>query len=110
MIKAVLFDWKNTIARTEPEIHEFWCEVLPEFGIEPSAEEIIRGNYAAEIQVPAGAPYRWKESENDDICIRYQEIVLAELGIKLSRDTVLEILKKVSSYYQLEKCWNNRKT
>ena len=96
MIKAILFDWLNTIARTEPDRHELWCEVLPEFGIKPSTEKIIRGIYAAETQVPAGPPYVWKGSEKDEACIRYQEIVLAELGAKLPKDTVLEILNKVS--------------
>ena len=96
MIKAVLFDWLNTIARTEPDRHELWCEVLPEFGIEPSPEKITRGIYAADSQLPVGAPYRWSESEDPEVFIRYQEIVLSEAGVKLPRDTVLEILKKVS--------------
>ena len=96
MIKAVFFDWFNTITRTEPDRYELWCEVLPEYGFEPSPEKITRGIFAADSQLPAGAPYRWKESENDDTCIRYQEIVLSEAGIKLPRNTIFEILKKVS--------------
>jgi len=96
MTKAVFFDWINTIAHTEPDRHDLWCHALPAFGIEPTPKEVIRGIYAAETQVPAGPPYRWKESENDEICIQYQEVLLAELGVKLPRDTILEILKEVN--------------
>jgi HAD superfamily hydrolase (TIGR01509 family) len=46
--------------------------------------------------VPAGAPYRWRETEDPDVFIRYQEIVLAELGVKLPKDTLLEIVRRVS--------------
>ena len=96
MITAVFFDWFNTIARPEPERHEIYCEVLPEFGIEPSPEKLIRGLYDAENQVPKGSPYKWRESEEVEPYIRYLDIVLSEVGVKLSRDTVLEVLKKVS--------------
>ena len=96
MIKAVFFDWFYTIARPDPERHEIYCQVLPEFGIEPSAEKLIRGLYDAENQVPKGSPYKWSESEEVEPYIRYLDIVLSEVGVKLSRDTVLEVLKKVS--------------
>jgi len=96
VIKAVFFDWLNTIARAEPDRHELWCQVLPEFSIKPLPEKLIRGIYAAETQLPRGAPYRWRESEDPDVFVRYQEIILAELGFTLHRDTVLQMVKRIS--------------
>jgi len=96
MIKAVFFDWMNTLAHAEPDRHEQYCQVVRELGIELSPQKVIRGIYAADNQLPAGIPPRWSEEKEQEPFIRFQEIVLAEAGVKLSRDTVLEILKKIS--------------
>ena len=94
--KAIFFDWMNTIAHAEPDRHEQYCQVAQELGIELSPEKVIRGLYAAGTQLPAGAPYQWRESENPEVFIRYQEIILSQAGTKLTRDTALEMLKSVS--------------
>ena len=102
MIKAVFFDWMNTLTHAEPDRHEQFCQIAQELGIELSPQKVMRGIYAAGSQLPAGAPYRWRESEDPDVFIRYLEIVLAEAGVKLPRDTVLEILKKISRSAKVE--------
>ena len=102
MIKAVFFDWMNTLTHAEPDRHEQFCQVARELGIKLSPQKVIRGIYAAGTQLPEGAPYRWRESEDPEIFTRYLEIILAEAGVKLPRDTVLEILKKISRSAKVE--------
>ena len=96
MVKAVFFDWFNTIAHPDPDRPEIYCQVLPEFGIEPSPERVIRGLYDAENQVPGGTPYRWSESGDPEVFLRYQDVLLSEVGAKLPRDAVLKLVKKVN--------------
>jgi putative hydrolase of the HAD superfamily len=102
MTKAVFFDWMNTLTHAEPDRHEQVCQAAQELGIELSPRKVIRGIYAAASQLPAGAPYKWRESEDPDVFIRFQQIVLAEAGVKLPRDTVLEILKRVNQIARKE--------
>ena len=102
MIKAVFFDWMNTLTHAEPDRHEQFCQAAQELGIELSPQKVMRGVYAAASQLPAGVPYRWSESEDPEVFIRFQEIVLSEAGVKLPRDTVLEMLKKVSQMARKE--------
>ena len=92
MIKAVFFDWMNTLTHAEPDRHEQFCQIARELGVDLSPQKVIRGIYAAGTQLPAGAPYRWQESHDPEIFIHYLEIILAEAGVKLPRDKVLEIL------------------
>ncbi|MFC2045434.1 HAD family hydrolase [Chloroflexota bacterium] len=94
MIKAVFFDWINTTACTKPERHEIWCQVLLQYGFEVSPHKVIRAIYIAETEFPAGAPYRWHESKDPEVFIRYQEILLNGAGVMLPRETILEIVKK----------------
>jgi len=96
MIKAIIFDWMNTVAHAQPDRHEQYCQVCREFGIEVSPEKIIRGIYAAATQVPAGVPHKWNESEDPEVFIRFHDTILSEAGIKLPRDVILEMLKKES--------------
>lgn len=102
MIKAVFFDWMNTLTHAEPDRHEQFCQIAHELDFELSPQKVIRGLYAAGTQLPAGAPYRWRESEDPEVFIRYLEIILAEAGVKLPRDTVLEILKRINRSAKVE--------
>jgi HAD superfamily hydrolase (TIGR01549 family) len=94
MIRAIFFDWINTTAYTKPERHDIWCQVLSEYGFQTSLQKVMRAIYIAETEFPAGAPYRWQESKDPEVFIRYQEILLAGTGVELPRDTILEIVKK----------------
>ena len=95
MIKAVFFDWLNTLAHPEPDRHELFSQVAQELGVELPPQKLIRAIYEAESQVPAGAPPRWSEGKDEAPFIRYQEILSAEIGVKLSRDVMLEITRRV---------------
>ena len=94
MIKAVFFDWLNTLAHPEPDRHEYYCQVARELGIELSPQKVMRGIYIADNQIPAGIPPKWSEEKDQEPFIRFQEIILAEAGVKLPRDMVLKLLKR----------------
>ena len=94
MIKAVFFDWMNTLAHPEPDRHEYYCQAARELGIELSPQKVMRGIYAADSQLPAGIPPRWSEEKEQEPFIRFQEIILAEAGVKLPRDVILKLLKR----------------
>ena len=64
MIKAVFFDWIGTLAHPEPDRYEVLHRVAQEMGVELPPQRLIRGIYAAENQVPAGAPPRWREGKD----------------------------------------------
>jgi HAD superfamily hydrolase (TIGR01549 family) len=96
MIKAVFFDWINTIACTKPERHEIWCQVLSEYGFQPSPQKVLRAIYLAETAYPAGAPYRWSEAKAPDVFLRYQDLLLTATDIRLPENIVIEIVKKES--------------
>ena len=94
MFKAVFFDWMNTLAHPEPDRHEQYCQAARELGIELSPQKVIRGIYVADSQVPAGIPPKWSEEKDPEPFIRFQEIILAEAGVKLPRDMILKLIKR----------------
>ena len=102
MIKAIFFDWMNTLTHAEPDRHEQFCQIARELGFKLSPQKVVQGIYNAGTELPEGAPYRWQESHDPEIFIRYIEIILGEAGVKLPRDKVLEILKKISRSAKVE--------
>jgi putative hydrolase of the HAD superfamily len=96
MIKAVFFDWLNTIAHPEPDRHELFSKVAQELGVELPPQELIKAIHVAESQVPAGAPPRWGEGKDEAPFIRYQEVLSTELGVKMPRETMLEFTRRIS--------------
>jgi putative hydrolase of the HAD superfamily len=96
MIKAVFFDWLNTIAHPEPDRHELFSRIAQELGVELSPQRLIRAIHVAESQVPAGAPPRWSEGKDEAPFIRYQEVLSAEVGVKMPRETMLEFTRRIS--------------
>ena len=98
MIKAVFFDWLNTIAHPKPDRHELFSRIAQELGIELPPQKLIRAIHVAESQVPAGAPPRWSQGKDEAPFIRYQEVLSAEVGIKMPRETMLEFIKRISQW------------
>ena len=96
MIKAVFFDWMGTIAHPEPDRDEQFSRVARELGVELPPQKLIRAIHVAESQVPAGAPPRWSEGKDEAPFIRYQEVLSAGVGVKLSRETMLEFTRRIS--------------
>ena len=80
-IRAVFFDWVNTLVHMEPDRHVLSAEVCREFGIEVSNRDMLRGIYAADADMPAGQPLRWSMDEDPEVYLRYNNRVLIGAGL-----------------------------
>jgi putative hydrolase of the HAD superfamily len=99
MIKAVFFDFYNTLVGFDPPREEVEAKVLKDFGIEVSpevfrhplviADEFIYREYA---RSPLS---KLSKKETMALYARYQGIVLKEAGIKVSRKLIAGILGKM---------------
>lgn len=103
MIRAVFFDWFNTLARFDPPREELHSRVLKEFGIEVSPQKILPGVFTADsywFEENAELPVRERSPEEQKkVNIHYQEIVLAEAGVSASRELLLKITKRVRELF-----------
>jgi len=100
VIKAILFDWVDTLALMEPDWHEIWFKALHEMGVELTEKEMVRGIQSAELQIPEGRPLRWTESSDEDDFIRYLQIVLGEARGRIpERAALLKTVKKIRQWF-----------
>ena len=106
MIKAVFLDWFNTLAHYEPSREELQSQVLQEFGIHVSPQQITRGlivadrDYFAENAV---SPVRKRSPEEQaKIYTRYQKTILTEAGVNIpgESDILLKIMKRAQQLSQ----------
>jgi len=104
VIKAIFFDWFDTLARCEPPREELYSQALREFGIEVSAKELTAA-------VSAGDKYFFKENarspverrnpkEQAEVYMRYQNTVLTEAGIKADQELLFKLLKKMQQLFE----------
>jgi len=98
MIKAVFFDWLNTLVHPEPERHEIYLRTYREFGAELDLKKLVRGIALAEKMLSEGSPFRWEESEKGEPCIRYQEILLAESEVKFRREKIVGVIRRLNQW------------
>lgn len=98
MIKAVFFDWFNTLARYEPPREELHSQLLREFGIEVSPSDLMPCILAADKHFfTATARSSLNKRSPDDtaeLYRRYANTMLSEAGIKVDKELVSQILKK----------------
>ncbi len=98
MIRAVFFDWFNTLARYEPPRQELHSQLLREFGIKVSPSDLIPGLQAADR-------YFFTESSRDpakkrnpeaqaELYLHYTEIMLGQAGVKASKPLIRRMLQK----------------
>ncbi|MFC1932944.1 HAD family hydrolase [Chloroflexota bacterium] len=101
MIKAVFFDWFNTLAYYDPPREELQSQVLQEFGIHISPQKIRPCLLVADrdfFEENAASPVRKRNPEEQaEIYTRYQKTVLTEAGVDVSSepDMFVEIMKRV---------------
>lgn len=104
MIKAVFLDWFNTLARFDPPREELHRQSLQEFGIAASPDEVGRGLLLADkywfgenikAKVTARSP-----EEQAEIGLRYQQILLTEAGVKVTKELLSKIVKKALELYK----------
>ncbi|MFC1989161.1 HAD family hydrolase [Chloroflexota bacterium] len=101
MIKAVFFDWFNTLARYEPPREVLQSQVLAKFGIHVSPQEIMPALFIADrnfFEENAIPPVRERSPEEQaKIYARYQQTILTEAGVGflVEPDMLMRIMKKV---------------
>ncbi len=98
MIKAIFFDWFNTLAYYEPPREELHSQLLGEFGIKVSPPKLMPGLLAADkyfFDETAHSPVNKRNPEGKtEFYIRYANIMLSEVGVKADKKLVLQIIKK----------------
>ena len=106
MIKAVFFDWFNTLARYEPPREELQSQALQEFGIYISPQKIMPGLLVADkgfFEENTIFPVRKRSPEEQaKIYTSYQKTILTEAGVNVSSepDMFLKIMQKVQQLSQ----------
>ncbi len=104
MIKAIFFDWFNTLACCDPPREALYGQVFREFGIELSPEKILRGisvadRYYFEENTKSPVDKRTPE-EQAEVYSHYPKTILAEAGVSVSSELPLKILRKVMQQFK----------
>jgi len=103
VVKAVFFDWFNTLARYDPPREELEYQALQEFGITASPEEIKRGLLIADTdyyQENTVSPIRQRSPEEQaKVFVHYQKTVLGEAGISAREELLLRIMSRLRELY-----------
>jgi len=98
VIKAVFFDWFNTLARYEPPREELHSHVLREFGIAISSSDLMLGVLAADkyffAEVARLSLSKRSPEEQAELYVHYANIMLNEVGIKVDEKLIPQIVKK----------------
>jgi len=104
LIKAVFFDWFNTLAQYEPPREQLQSQALQEFGINASPRELERGLLIADrayFEESARSPIRERSTEEQLIFyIQYQKTVLTEAGVNVSDELLVKLMNKLQQLYR----------
>jgi putative hydrolase of the HAD superfamily len=103
LIRAVFFDWFNTLAQYEPPREQLQSQALQEFGINASPRELERGLLVADrnyFEESARSPIRERSTEEQAmIFIQYQKTVLSEVGVNVPEEQILKIMDRLQQLY-----------
>ena len=104
MVRAIFFDWFNTLARFEPSREELHNQIYQEYGIPLKSKDILKGLLLADKEwFENNTRSKLKEAspqEQLELGIHYEQIILAEAGIEVSRETLVGVLRKVQQLYK----------
>jgi len=103
LIRAVFFDWYNTLAQYEPPREQLQSQALQEFGINASPRELERGLMIADrnyFEESARSPIRERSPEEQGmIYIQYQKTLLSEVGVNVPEELILKIMDRLQQLY-----------
>ena len=103
-MKPFFFDWFNTLARYEPPREELHSQVLKQFGIEVSPQQIMPGLLIADrdfFEENIRSPMQKKSPEEQArVLTHYENTVLTEAGVKVDRGLLVKIMKKVQQLFE----------
>ena len=96
MVRAVFFDWFNTLARLDPPREELYHQAFRKFGIEPPFKDIVRGVMAADryyFEENARSPLAERGREEQmKVYLHYPMAIMAEAGIEAPQDVLVKVL------------------
>lgn len=99
MIKAVFFDWFNTLAQFHPPRERMQASTCWELGIEVAEEELGRGLLIADqfySEENIRSPLRNRsQSEQMGVYAQYERIALREAGVEISDEMALRIMQRL---------------
>ncbi len=104
MIRAVFFDWFNTLARYDPPRYQLHSQACHELGIEVSPEVAGRGVLTADryfFEENAKSPVEKRTPEEKaEIYYRYQKMLLTAAGLELPKETILRVMKRAHELFK----------
>jgi putative hydrolase of the HAD superfamily len=99
LIKAIFFDWFNTLAHYYPPREELESQALKELGFAVSPKELSYGLYLGDkmmYEENARIPIRLRSREDQtQLYMQFHRIILKEVNITASDDTVLKLFKRM---------------
>lgn len=99
MIKAIFFDWFNTLAHYNPPREDLESQALKELGFDISPKAVSYGFYLADknfYEENARLPIRKRSKEEQlKVYTGSQRIILKEIGIKDTDDLVIKLMNRM---------------
>ena len=104
MIKAIFFDWFNTLADFEPSRQELYGEAFPQFGITIAPKDVIRGvlkadKYYFEENTRSTVTDRSPE-EQMEVYLHYPRAILNEAGVEASPEIIVKVFNVVAGQFK----------
>jgi len=101
LIKAIFFDWFNTLACFDPPREELFGRAFQQFGIELALEALRRGILAADqhyFEENNRLPVKMRSAEEvTEVFAYYPKAILAEASIEAAPELSLKVLKVVQA-------------
>lgn len=102
MIKAVCFDFYNTLATYDPPREKVYADIASEMGIKAEAKAFFKSLSAADIYY-RNEDSRWRIDERppeDKIAFYsdYATRIFSGAGVKINQDMALQVLAKIRGY------------
>ena len=104
MIKAVFFDWFNTLTHFDPPRAGLYSRAFQQFGLELAPKAIMRGILAGDLycfEENTKSPVEERSAEEQaKVYSYYPKAILTEAGVKVSEDLQLKILRIVQQQFK----------
>jgi len=104
LIRAVFFDWFNTLANYEPPREKLESQALQGLGINAPPSVLKRGLLIADrdyFEENTISPIRQRSPEEQaKVYTRYQKTVLTEAGIDVAEEMLLKIMNRLQELYR----------
>jgi HAD superfamily hydrolase (TIGR01549 family) len=102
MIKAVFFDFYNTIGKFDPPREELQARACGEFGITVTPEGVARGYALADAHMAsevARMPLRERDTQGQNTFFaEYQRLILQGAGSEVSGELALKVISRIREF------------